>query len=88
MNIDAYAAAKANAVNEIGEKLKIDLSTSSLPKASEPKILELFRLQKIARESSRVDEDSYILEEILLKIENTKGVGPALYEKIEKSLRE
>jgi len=90
MNIQAYAAAKATAIKEIGEKLEINLAPEALPKAPEPKILELFRLQKIAKYAGQKSEPEYDsnLAEVLAKIEDVKGVGIALFAKIEEALRE
>ena len=86
MNIQAYAEAKEIAINEIGEKLDVDLSPESLPKSSEPKILELFRLQKIAMSIQPEVGYNEVAEELLAKVKEVKGVGPSLFEKIQKAL--
>ena len=89
MNIQAYAKAKADAIDEIGRKTGIDLSVEAMPmRAPEPKILELFRLQKIAKELPEgVDGDSLVeMEFVLGVLASTKGIGPALFERLEIAL--
>ncbi|MCK5642222.1 MAG: hypothetical protein KAJ19_15560 [Gammaproteobacteria bacterium] len=89
MNIQAYAKAKADAIDEIGRKTGIDLNVEAMPmRAPEPKILELFRLQKIARElPENPDEDDVVeMEFVLGVLSSTKGIGTALYERLEIAL--
>ena len=84
MNIVAYAAAKATAIDEIGENLEIDLSREALPKSSETKILELFRLQKIAKETRDMNRQTQPTQnEIMDAIAAAKGIGPGMSLKIE-----
>ena len=91
MNIGAYAKAKAEAIAEIGRKTGIDLSSGGISvRTSDPKILELYRLKKIAEglpEPSGDGAEMINLEDALEIIEGTKGVGPALTAKIAKALR-
>lgn len=90
MNIQAYASAKQLAIEEIAEKLDIDLSPSSLPNShGNQQILELFRLQKIAANADKECEcEGPDIDDVLAKIKGVKGVGPSLYKKLEKELRE
>ena len=88
MNIQAYAEAKANAIDEIGRKSGIDLSVESMPmRAPTPKILELFRLRKIAKELPDATDDNLVEMEFVLGIlSSTKGIGVSLYERLELAL--
>ena len=91
MNLGAWAAKKQIAIETIGEKLGLDLSARALPKARDPKVLELYRLQKIAasiKPQVGPGSKSIEIEDALERIRGTKGVGPALYEKIEQALKE
>ena len=88
MNIQAYAKAKADAIDEIGRKTGIDLSVEAMHmRAPTPQILELFRLRKIAEELPDAT-DGYLVEmEFVLDVlSNTKGIGSALYERLELAL--
>lgn len=91
MNLGAYAKRKAEAVDEIGRKTKIDLSPESMPmRANEPRILELFRLEKIAQElpEQRENEGQVYVEDAIKAIADIKGVGVTLVSKIEEVLKE
>ena len=79
MNIGAYAAAKEIAVNTIARKLGIDLSPEGLPRTSDPKILELFRLQKIAE---LADFGCDCETELIRRISEIEGIGPSTIKKI------
>ena len=92
MNIQAYAKAKADAIDEIGRKTGIDLRPEVMPmRAPTPQILELFRLQKIADELPEKpldpsDEDVVEMSYVLGVLSTVKGIGPATYEKLESAL--
>ena len=90
MNLVELAKRKAEAIQMIADKLNIDLSTGSMPKAPNPQVLELFRLEKIADSVVPVSEETNLIDidEALRRIEATKGVGVGLVAKIEVALRE
>ncbi len=83
MNIVAYAAAKQTAIDEIGRKLGVDLRPQALPKTSDPKIQELFRLQKIAALTTfNCDCEA----ELIARISEIEGIGPSTIKKIRDGL--
>ena len=86
MDRGTLAGRRELALEEIEEKCGVDISRAALSKAPSTEIFQLFQLEKLA--SSMEPRDEKFLEEMLERISTIKGVGPSLYKRIEKALRE
>ena len=86
MDIGTMAARRQVAIEEIERKTEINVSRVALPKANAVDLFQLFQLEKLAQELPEANADT--LEEVLHKIFNVPGVGPALFEKIKAALKE
>lgn len=87
MKIGIMAARTQNAIEEIARKTGIDVAT--VKRYKNPQLTNLFRLEKLASElPERGTPGSYDvdIERILAAIKDTKGVGDALYKRIEDTL--
>ena len=87
------------AIREIQRKTDIDISKSKLPRARTTELRMMFQLEKLAREMPEpvqlddipkppapIAAPSAGKEDIMEVLGHTKGIGPALLEKIGKEL--
>jgi hypothetical protein len=78
------------AIETISEKTGIDLSPSKFPvKAMNVDLRQLFQLEILAEElPEKGAETETDIDRVLAIIEETKGVGPSLFEKIKGELKD
>lgn len=85
MKKEIVAARTAQAIDQIAEKTGIDLS-QGFPKSKDPFVQRMHQLELLAGNLPEFDPDQVSRKEILKKIESTKGVGEALFKRIEEQV--
>jgi hypothetical protein len=93
MNVSIMAARTAKAIQKIAEKTGIDISPGRFPKTNDSRVKTMHQLEELARElpdgsvPDNADQEEALISQILVVVRETKGVGPALYGKIEERVR-
>lgn len=88
MDRGVLAARRQTAIEKIEKKTGIDISRNAMPKAQSVELFQLFQLEALAREIKEPEENTapQNVDEILKTIKNIKGVGPALFDKIDEAV--